>query len=287
MPTGTTLLTASSCANTNLSFPSSFWCNPSSIDGLGITDSSQGGGGIFVHGWGHNLEIANNRIYNNTGTFSGGVTVGQALVPPANIMNGLTANAAPGSCYNIDRECPLPNNTQEPYCFDVNVKMHNNYITLNASIGDVLFTGTPSGRRDLLLHWFRPVQVRLQLGVRQHEHRRRRWRRAIGFAYDGEISHNSILFNQSADPTLTTNGGGILVMGAPDVLPLAAAHHRITSCPVLGLTDGIGPGLVINANLIMGNAAESGSGGGLRLQNINGSDVVTFATNPSLWYSVR
>ena len=35
-------------------------------------------------------------------------------------------------------------------------------------------------------------------------------------------------------------------------------------------------GLVINANLIMGNAADSGSGGGLRLQHINGSDVLNF-----------
>src|SRR4029077_8394632 len=46
-------------------YPSNFQCNPSSIDGLGITDSSQGGGAIFTHAWGHNLQIANNRIYNN------------------------------------------------------------------------------------------------------------------------------------------------------------------------------------------------------------------------------
>ncbi len=32
-------------------YPSNFVCNPSSIDGLTIRDSSQGGGGIFVHGW--------------------------------------------------------------------------------------------------------------------------------------------------------------------------------------------------------------------------------------------
>jgi len=35
---------------------------------------------------------------------------------------------------------------------------------------------------------------------------------------------------------------------------------------------------VINANLIMGNGAESGSGGGLRLQDVNGTDVLTFPT---------
>ena len=45
---------------------------------------------------------------------------------------------------------------------------------------------------------------------------------------------------------------------------------------------------MINANLIMGNAAESGSGGGIRLQNVNGTEVVTLPEpNPDLWYSVN
>ena len=55
-------------------FPSSFQCNPSRIDGLTVMNSSQGGGGIFVHGWAHNLEIANNRVTNNQGTLAGGIT---------------------------------------------------------------------------------------------------------------------------------------------------------------------------------------------------------------------
>src|SRR5207253_10440661 len=98
-PTGTTLLTAANCGTSlaNNPFPSSFQCNPSSIDGLGITDSSQGGGGIFVHGWGHNIQIANNRIYNNAGTLSGGINVGQGEFPPA-YLQGSATNAAPGSC---------------------------------------------------------------------------------------------------------------------------------------------------------------------------------------------
>jgi len=56
---------------------------------------------------------------------------------------------------------------------------------------------------------------------------------------------------------------------------------------VPGLSDGTGPGLVINANLFMGNAAESGSGGGLRLQAVNGADVPRFPGNPEQWYRVR
>ena len=76
-------------------YPSNFYCNPSSIDGLGVTNSSQGGGGIFVHAWGHNLQIANNRVYNNTGTLSGGVTIGVAETPDAYLVGDVVA---PGSC---------------------------------------------------------------------------------------------------------------------------------------------------------------------------------------------
>ena len=104
-PTGTTLLTGSAhdCGNggrgnpTVNPYPSNFQCNPSAIDGLSITDSSQGGGGIFVHAWGHNLQIANNRVYNNTGTLTGGITIGQGESPDA-YLAGTTADTDPGSC---------------------------------------------------------------------------------------------------------------------------------------------------------------------------------------------
>src|SRR5205807_5355427 len=128
-PTGTTLLMGSqpestgnfpvgddnpnchtSTTNTTNPFPSSYSCNPSSIDGLTITNSSQGGGGIFVHGWGHNLQIANNRIYGNTGTLSGGINVGQGEFAPSYIVGSAT-NVAPGSC-----ETSSVTNAQLPYC---------------------------------------------------------------------------------------------------------------------------------------------------------------------------
>src|SRR5258706_2801520 len=75
-PVGTLLLTngigsnsGRGCNNGGTNpFPSNFLCNPSRIDGLTITNSSQGGGGVFVHGWAHNLEISNNRVTNNSGT---------------------------------------------------------------------------------------------------------------------------------------------------------------------------------------------------------------------------
>jgi hypothetical protein len=108
----------------------------------------------------------------------------------------------------------------------------------------------------------------------------------IGFSKNGTIEHNSILFNQSTNPTITTNGGGLLVMGAPDVDPTTCGVTTDKDCVIadpstVTPSDGTGPGLKINANLILGNSADSGSGGGLRLQHVNGTDVVNFPNGGS------
>ena len=136
-PTGTTLLTGNVsvsallqhgrqqplCRTSSKSvnpFPSNFMCNPSSIDGVGITESSQGGGGVFVHGWGHNLQIANNRIYSNAGTLSGGINLGQGEFAPANIAGAGATNAAPGSCVSNG----VASGAVQPYCENLGVNIH-------------------------------------------------------------------------------------------------------------------------------------------------------------------
>ncbi|HWS61137.1 MAG TPA: hypothetical protein VN325_00155 [Steroidobacteraceae bacterium] len=274
-PTNTTLLGSGNCGGTGANpFPSSFQCNPSSIDGLGITNSSQGGGGVFVHGWGHNLQIANNRVYNNAGTLSGGINVGQGEFPPS-YLAGSATNAAPGSCQTSGTT-----NLQLPYCHNLKVNVHHNAVTSNSSTGDELFSATPAGAggvsfctgSDYYKFNYNWVCGNLSSGdgggVAQ-----------MGFSYGGDIEHNQILFNQSTNPTIAANGGGLLIMGAPDVDPPCGATVDTDCVPALGSvgpSDGVGPGLVINANLIMGNSAESGSGGGLRFQHVNGSEVINF-----------
>jgi hypothetical protein len=300
-PTGTTLLTNSNqnCGTGSGKggsanpFPSSFWCNPSSIDGLGITDSSQGGGGIFDHGWGHNLQIANNRISSNAGTLSGGINIGQGEFPPAYVGGAGAVNAAPGSCQTSN-----VTGLQLPYCFDEFVNIHNNYITDNSSTGDELFSATPAGAgavsfctgSDYYAFNYNWVCGNLstgdgggiaQLGFVYHHN-------DLGHPTEG-IRHNTIIFNQSTNPTIPANGGGLLIYGTPDVDPLCGLTTDQDCVPAIGTvgpSDGVGPGLVIDANLIMGNAAESGSGGGVRLANLNGTDVITFPTTPSRWYDV-
>jgi hypothetical protein len=268
-------------------FPSNFMCNPSSIDGLGITDSSQGGGGIFVHAWGHNLQIANNRIYSNAGTLSGGINVGQGEFAPQYIAGaGAAATLPPGSCV---ADGSVPTGMQLPYCENLGVNIHNNNISLNSSTGDELFSATPAGAGGVSIctgadyykfnyNWVCGNLSSGDGGGIAH----------MGMSYNGDIEHNSILFNQSLNPTIPANGGGLLLMGTPDVDATCGAttDQDCVSLPgTIGPSDGVGPNLIVNANLIMGNAAEAGSGGGLRLQGVNGSDVVAFPTTPSNWWS--
>jgi hypothetical protein len=294
-PTGTTVLTSSplDCGFSLLGrtvlknpYPSNFQCNPSSIDGMTVTNSSQGGGGIFVHAWGHNLQIANNRVYGNIGTLSGGISIGQGESPDA-YLQGSTADSDPGSCQSTRLA-----NQQLPYCFDLNVNVHHNMVTLNTSIGDELFSGTPAGAGGVSFctgadyysfkyNWICGNQSTGDGGGVAH----------IGYSWNGDIEHNAILFNQSVNPTIQTNGGGLIIMGAaPDGMTAAGIECGGTvadaDCPP-GLPDGTGPNLTINANLIMGNAAESGSGGGLRLQSVNGTEVSLFPRLPVMWNNVN
>jgi hypothetical protein len=286
-PAGTRLLTSADCTSANGNpFPSNFYCNPSSIDGLTIENSSQGGGGIFVHGWGHNLQIANNRVTNNAGTLSGGINVSQGEYAPSQTVGGL--NAEPGTCQSA---IGLPAGAQLQYCYDVNVNMHHNAVTKNSSIGDELFSATPAGAGGVSIctgsdfykfnyNWVCGNLSTGDGGGVAH----------IGFSYYGDIEHNSILFNQSSNPTIATNGGGLLLMGAPDVDPTCGSTTDADCVPTppssVGPSDGVGPELMVNANLIMGNAAESGSGGGIALQNVNGSDVIAFPNLPGQWHHI-
>ena len=160
----------------------------------------------------------------------------------------------------------------------------------NASIGDALFSGTPAGAGaitisagadDYLLdhNWIAGNMSTGDGGGVQH----------LGLSFRGNINNNYILFNQSTNPTLPTNGGGLIVEGANLDRMLNGQECGSTNdqdCPP-GLGEGAGPGIVIDSNLILGNSAESGSGGGLRIQQVNGSEVVAFPrTTDARWYDV-
>jgi hypothetical protein len=85
------------------------------------------------------------------------------------------------------------------------------------------------------------------------------------------IKDNFVIFNESFFQGQTVSGGGIFIGGAPPLTPG-------------GLTPGSGNVQVVS-NLIQGNAAGAGDGGGIRLAGVNGQDV---ATQPEIsWYAVN
>jgi hypothetical protein len=239
---------------------SNFDCAPSRIDGLSVTGGDSGGG-IYVNGFANGLEIANNRVFSNAGSFNGGVRVG---IP---YLEGLTATRA------------NPDGTV--FGFDVGVHIHHNLITNNGTVeanpgavnaanstgaggGLSICTGT-----DNYLVDYNFICGNYSTGdgggIGQ-----------TGVSNNGVIAQNTIIFNQSYQQTAQVNGGGIVVEGE-----LGA---------VGGLSLGTG-NLTIDRNLIRGNFAEAGHGGGIRLQQVNGSDV---AANPNNltggrrqpWYTV-
>jgi hypothetical protein len=242
-------------------FPGNFLCAPSRIDGLGLTNSSAGGGGIFAHGWNHNLEIANNRIFSNGGTLTGGIIAGQIELEPTG------ANGTPG-----------------PYLYNINLNVHHNAVTNNASMGDEFNTDTPAAGGGVTFctgtdyyhfnyNWICGNLSTGDGGGVSH----------FGLSWNGDISHNWILFNQSNNTTLTTHGGGITVEGDPQ--PGNCEGLPVDLGCATKLTDGTG-NVSVDANLIQGNFAESGTGGGLRLQKVNGTDVIRNPNSPGLWWKV-
>ena len=267
-----------------------YFCNPSRIDGVSVINSSQGGGGVFIHGWAHNLEVANTHIWGNHGTLAGGINLGNGETPSVYLNDGTICGAG---VVTADTCPPIPRGTAVnaaiPFQWNTNVRIHHNMIYDNASIGDALFTGTPAGAGGITVsagadgyqidhNWIAGNLSTGDGGGLQQ----------LGVSFNARISNNYILYNQSTNPTLPTNGGGIIIEGANEPRMINGVECGATTdfdCPP-GLGEGTGAGLVIDSNLILGNSAESGSGGGLRLQQINGTEVVAFPNRADQWYGV-
>jgi Abnormal spindle-like microcephaly-assoc'd, ASPM-SPD-2-Hydin len=220
--------------------------------------NSQAGGGIYAHGWNHNLEVSNNRVFSNGGTITGGIRFGQIEVP----TSALDANGNP-----------------IPLLFSANAKVHNNSVTSNVSFGDEFNVDTPAAGggvafctgSDFYHFNYNWVCGNLSTGNGGGlDHR--------GLSFNGDISHNTIIFNQSFNQTLDTHGGGIVIEGEPNPGNCAGPPTDL-GCPI-ALSDGSG-NVSIDSNVIMGNIAEGGSGGGVRLENVNGADVARNPNNAS------
>ncbi len=214
------------------------------IDGFTIVGATQGGA-IVVNGHANAMDIGNNRLSANAGFYGGGIRVGHPTL--AHEENGLLV-------YD-DADNP-------------DIRIHHNLIIQNGGInadgvggGIALHTG--ADRYKVQKNWVcGNFSVGSGAGIGH-----------LGFSDRGLIEDNRIIFNESFSQATAESGGGIYIGGQPGLQPIPDGAGA-------GLLVSPGSGTVtIDANLIRGNLAGAGDGGGIRIENVNGQEVVDVLDN--------
>ena len=209
------------------------------VDGFTVTGADHGGG-IFVSGYANDLEISNNWVMGNQGTFGGGIRIGHTqVVDPA---TGTYSDAS--------------NNR---------IKIHNNHVAENGNLGGAgagitLYTG--SDRYAVTENFICGNFSQGNGAGIGHQ----------GVSNNGLIADNTIVFNQSFNQGTTVNGGGVFIGGEPGI---GAGT----------LSPGSG-NVTIDGNLIQGNHAGAGDGGGIFTASVNGQDVANSPNAQGPWYGV-
>jgi hypothetical protein len=220
------------------------------IDGFTIK-SADTGGGIVANGYTDFLQISNNRVSNNSGFFGGGVRVGHPL-----LVDPATLDYTDGD--------------------NDEVAIHHNQVVFNGGLGGwgggiSMCTGADS--YAITENW---VCGNFQQGE------------GAGIGHIGLsgvapggaiplIADNTVIFNESFFQGSTVSGGGIFIGGTPPA----------TIEPTTGLLVSHGSGDVqVIGNLIHGNSAGAGDGGGIRVARANGRDIAENLGDSSQWYKV-
>jgi hypothetical protein len=220
------------------------------IDGFTISGSDNGGG-IFVSGYARFLEISNNKLISNYGTYGGGIRLGHP---------------------NLANPAVLPANDNQYGGYtdaqNTNVRIHHNHVTQNgggngAGGGISLHTGS---------HHYKVTHNHVcgnfsmgNGGGIGH----------LGRSDNGIIANNTVIFNETFNQLANVSGGGIFIGGQASLAP--------------ALTPTLSPGsgsVMVSSNLVQGNQAGAGDGGGIRAQFVNGLDVSRARNRPAAWYQL-
>lgn len=214
------------------------------IDGLTITGADYGGG-ILASGYARYLQISNNRVLSNYGTYGGGIRIGHtALLDETNTAyGGYTDSVNP------------------------DVKIFNNWIAENGSTeagaGGGISIGNGASRYQVTSNNMCGNFSLGDGGGIGH----------LGLSDGGTIANNKIVFNQTVNQSANPTGGGISIDGE-------------ASLDASGLSPGTGS-VTITQNLIQGNSASAGAGGGVRLSAVNGLDVRRSPNNTNNWNKIN
>jgi hypothetical protein len=192
---------------------------PSRIDGIQINGANHGGA-IFVNGWANHLQISNNRLTGNHGSFGGGIRIGDPM---------LDSN---GDDFNLD------------------INIHNNEVLQNGGIdgaggGIALYAGSTD---------YQVTENRVCGNYTSGDgggigH--------FGESNNGLIANNEVTFNQSFNQGLSKSGGGIVIAGRQPLLATdlsdGSGQVTIDSNLIQGNNSGSGDGGGIRLERIDGN----------------------------------
>jgi FtsP/CotA-like multicopper oxidase with cupredoxin domain len=218
------------------------------IDGFAISGASNAAG-IQVNAYARMLEISNNKIFNNYGDFAGGIRLGHAGGP-----------------------LPLADEDAQNY----GASIHNNMVTQNAGMnlggggGIVLGTGSAC-LGETAAQGFCGYDVVENFVAANFTMGQGAGIAHLGLSHGGSIERNTIVFNESFNQGLTVNGAGLFIGGRPGT--------------ALQMTPGSGTVRVLS-NLIQGNQAASGDGGGVALLGVNGQDANSVRYRVNLFNNV-
>ena len=224
------------------------WLRPNArIDGFTITGANSAPG-VMLNGYNRYLEVSNNRIHTNAGTNAGGILlghVGQQDLGDVNAHNEFV------SIHNnlVTQNAGLESTGGGGVVIgagSANYRVYENFVVANfaagqgagvshiGSVATSLFGPNADPDAAFLMPTFWGSTTDVPSSDRNV----------------GVIDRNTIVFNESFSQGVTTTGGGVFVGGTP---PAAGA-------PQLGSGN-----VRISNNLIQGNAASGGDGGGVSL----------------------
>lgn len=204
------------------------------IDGLTITGSDLGGG-ILASGYACSLQVSNNRIVSNYGTYGGGIRIGHTA-----LANGDEYTDAVNRTPNI----------------------HHNWISQNGASmeggGGGITIGTGANSYVVADNYICGNFSMADGGGMSHLGKSTA-SFASGANPANRIAGNKFIFNQTFSQRTDPTGGGLFIGGQ---IPLA-----------IGEAEGTGD-VMINANLFQGNQAGAGAGGGVSIaRTVLGDDL--------------
>jgi hypothetical protein len=192
----------------------------SRIDGFSLTGADVGGG-ILVNSYAHNLEVSNNSVYGNNGSYHGGIRIGEPFLQLAD---------------------------SGPYALNTSVNVHNNAVTNNGGLGGAgggVSINTGSDNYTVSDNFVCGNFTTGDGGGIGH----------IGLSDNGQILRNRIEFNQNFNQQVTVSGGGLFIGGEPSVVDLVELDT------VTGLSDGSGSVDVISNYIRGNHAGAGHGGG--------------------------